>query len=231
MPIFTPELEEIANRDPGLYEILRKVVNAVNDSPILRGKGYPEGRVAGRPGMMYVAEDPRMGDAVFIKLSGTGKTGWAVLGNSLSGMVNTVQKISGSTTQAAFTTVASTTVILPPNIRELSATLTLTGSGAARLKIGNVVSNEITASGTARLVGMPVGTQTLEIQAKASADSVTAEVQLIQSAFIAGDQMVGGTAQVGGTGGGSGPQGSAPGAAGLDEEIGPGNIGNVGLLL
>lgn len=189
--LFLPELDQYAQRDPLLYEILRKIVERVNRIPLISGRGNPEGQVAARPGTLYLCEDPLLGDVAYIKASGNEETGWGPVLTSRSGLTRATRSVSGSTSSGSFTTVASIQVVVPPNTRNFDFSLALTGDGAARLKIASVVSNQITSSGTATLTNPPVGLQTLEVQAKANSGSVTATLALIESTVLAGDQMAG----------------------------------------
>lgn len=189
--LFIPEIERLARDEPLLYEIFQKVIKAVNATPVLTGKKSPEGGVAAPPGTLYLSSQPLLGDSVYVKESGQGKAGWRALVNSGSGVVRTKRAFSGTTSAAAFTTVASTEIDVPANTRKLEFTLSLTGAGSARLKMGGGVSNEIAASGVAMLAAPPKGLQLLEVQAKATAGTVTATLDIYEAGFLAGNQLAG----------------------------------------
>lgn len=56
-----------------LFELRRLIAEALP----LRGKGSPEGVVAANPGTLYVNLSGGVGTTLYVKETGTGKTGWA----------------------------------------------------------------------------------------------------------------------------------------------------------
>ena len=70
----------------GQVGLLRKV-ERLETVAVIRGKGSPEGQISSPPGVIYVPMDPKMGDAIYIKLSGQGNRGWVNILTGYSGGV------------------------------------------------------------------------------------------------------------------------------------------------
>lgn len=84
-PLFLPEIEQYAEKDPILYEILQRLATNVAQSPILAGNGDPNtDQVPGSANDLYIQTDPTNGaTGIFVNGLGT-PTGW----QNLSTIIN-----------------------------------------------------------------------------------------------------------------------------------------------
>lgn len=204
--LIVPEIEELRKLEApewkAAFTALQKIIETVNALPIIRGQGHPEGAITAPLGWIYCRADALMNEALFVKLSETGNTGWAPVLNGQAGMVTTKRQIGGSTSSGVFTQVNPTTdaIIIPPNCHQMSFNLAFTGTGQARIKIGQNVSNVVAASGTVTVNGLPAGKKvSLVVEALASAGSVTAMLEIMETAIVVGGQLSGGTASTSGS--------------------------------
>lgn len=60
-----------------LREQLLELRRLVSESAVLRGKGSPQGIVAANPGTLYIDPSGGANATLWVKETGTGKTGWA----------------------------------------------------------------------------------------------------------------------------------------------------------
>ena len=201
MPLALPELEVLRNsKQPELkaaFEAFSKLLNAVNSLPIISGVGSPEGVIAASAGTIYCRRDPLMDQALYMKSTPTGNTGWQVIPSNASGMARAVRRIGGTTNSATYVKVNADDdqVNVPPNCYQMSFNVEFTGAGSMRIKIGANYSNVLTASGTVVVNGLSPGRRAaLVVEALASAGSVTANVLIVETTLLVGSQMVGGVA-------------------------------------
>jgi hypothetical protein len=63
-------------KDPVLRYNFTSLSNALRHIPIIWGDGDPEGVIEAPPGFLYLRIDGGAGTTLYVKETGTGKTGW-----------------------------------------------------------------------------------------------------------------------------------------------------------
>lgn len=71
--INTPVIASVS----GLGNVEDHDTGVINQLPIIRGTGTPEGVVTAAVGSLYLRSDGGAGSTLYVKESGTGNTGWA----------------------------------------------------------------------------------------------------------------------------------------------------------
>jgi hypothetical protein len=76
--LFTPEIEDLINTQPLLYEVLNRTTAAISSIPVYSGTGSPEGKITAAPNSLYLQQDSaNPGLAMWIYGGQTaGSVGW-----------------------------------------------------------------------------------------------------------------------------------------------------------
>ena len=62
-----------------MAEFIESITAQANQNKLLNGSGSPEGVISAEPYQMYIDFDASAGSNLYVKLAGSGSTGWTIV--------------------------------------------------------------------------------------------------------------------------------------------------------